>query len=145
MSWRALFLAVLAAFLFDGHVFASDSKLPGSAVKLEDAVAKADAIFIAEVSVVGFTEGTHDQMGATIKFGDTLFGPTYDSPWGATVFFVLSGAEKVPTSGTSYIFCVTSHPQSDPQKTVQFTLVKLLAATPENIAAIKQSVAQRTK
>ena len=140
MGPRAIFLVALAALLLVGTVRGDDLLLPGSDLKVEDAVAKTDAVFVGKFINLGAQamEGTHaaqgpEYHGALVKVVQTLKGKV-DAPIAVSIYPV---HEVMPQVGTAYIVFVKNKDfySSDP-----FRIVKLMLATDDNIAMVKKLI-----
>jgi hypothetical protein len=148
MATRVILLVALSSFLFNGIVRANDPKLPGSDVKIEDAVSKSTAIFVGVIDTTGFVSEKNDQMGATVTNVEGIFGLAPVSPWEVLVLFTVSNVagEALPKDGSSYVFCVLKNEKNDakigPDK---FTAIKLFPATDSNIAMVENLVSKLPK
>lgn len=152
MVTRLALLLALPAFLFSGMIRADEPMLPGSALTIEEAVAKSQAIFDGEVDTIGYvaprTEGKAEPMGVSVIDVEAIRGLDTDSPWGALVSFdwYRDLGQVLPKNKSSYIFCVVMNekeaPKIGPHK---FMALKIVPAMAENIAMVKQLVAKLQK
>jgi hypothetical protein len=137
-----ILLLAVASLLFGGTVHAGEALLPGSAAKIEDAVAKSDAIFVGKVSTLGFVHGSvpgQYDFGVTVPNLEGILGQAQDNFYGALVVLVVSipAHEAPPKVDNEYIFCVIKKetPATGPTK---YTALKLMPATDENITLVKK-------
>jgi len=137
---------VLCSFFNTGNVHAGDdTKLTGSDLKVENAALHSDAIFVGQITDVGAEEEFPPASayagplyhGVKIKIIQVLRG-TVGTQTSVTLFVDFVAQEKLQTVGNSYIFFVTKNRDKDPDP---FTALKLLPATDDSIAKIKQLIA----
>ena len=125
----------------------SDSELSGRDIKIENAVSKSDSIFVGKISKMRLGSITATDRvaygGVQIRVLQFLRG-SIDSQSLVTIYITASHVvhEAPPEVGMPYIFFVTknTHGTSDP-----YTVLKLLPATDDNIAKVKQLIATATK
>ncbi len=117
--------------------------LSGSKLRSEDVAAKADVVFVGEITAIGFgdtkAEGESAYRGVQVKVLQVLQGTVAAS---ITVTLHVVGMmeyhEDPPKVGNSYIFFVK---KSAPGQHDAYTVFKLLSATDANIAKIKTLIA----
>ena len=117
--------------------------ISGSTLKSDDIVSKADAIFVGKITAIGFgnlkAKGESVYRGVQVKVLKVLRG-TIESSITVTlhVIAVMDFHEDPPEAGSPYIFFVKKAGalEKDP-----YVVLKLLPATDDNIAKIKQLVA----
>ena len=117
--------------------------LSGSSLKSEDTVIKSDAIFIGQITQMGFQSlkaaGRSSYYGNIVKILQVLRG-TVDAQIKITlyVYYVSDTPENPPKTGNSYIFFVKKNAPGQPDP---YAALKLLPATDDNIAKVKALIA----
>jgi hypothetical protein len=118
--------------------------LSGSTQKSEDIASKVDAVFVGQVTQIGFAvpegDATASYPGIRVKILQVLRGSisaqvvkvTLRTTWRQDVH------ETPPTVGSSYIFFVKNKAQGASD---HFTALKLLPATDDNTANVKALIA----
>jgi hypothetical protein len=148
MALRAILLVALTILFFAGVACADDtSKLAGSIIKAEDALAKSDAVLVGVIADMGFKETpptTAPSSGPTydnVKVGvlQTFRGPAPGKIIFSTIFTAALHGERLPIVGTSYIFFLRKVAAGSPDP---YFAIKLLLATSDNIATVKKLIAQ---
>jgi hypothetical protein len=117
--------------------------LTGSSQKSEDIVVKADAIFVGEVTTIGFGElkapGESVYRGVQVKVSKVFRGTVADS---ITVTLLVVGRmefhEDPPKVGNSYIFFVKKNAREQPDS---YAVLKLILGTDANITRVKALIA----
>ena len=142
MPTRAILLFALTTFLATGLSFGADlPKLTGSRTTATDAVANCDSIFVGQIMKVG--TGVQPSPGHETRYVQQI------SYHPLRAFAKLRNAYRIdanvgeyhetfPKVGESDIFFVNNK-DTNPN---HYTVVKLLAATDDNIAMVKKLIAQ---
>jgi len=136
MFARAVFFT-LVALVFRADARADEAKLFGSATKVEDAVANADAIFVGKVTSIG--NGYAKGLGPTyysigISPAETYLGSVVSNPY--SYVRITSLGEHLPSVGNAYIFFVKK------QVGRELLPLKLIPATDTNIAVVKKLISK---
>ena len=144
MELRAFFLA-LGAALFFSSVRADEVSLPGSAVSVDRATAKAVAIFSGKLLNVGPASfpsgGQSGYYGNQIRVVRRLSGSL--GMLATVSFFTRDEAgEEAPEAGGTYIFFVSRNGTGDLDP---FTAFKIVPSTRDNLTAVKASLKGRGK
>jgi hypothetical protein len=117
--------------------------LSGSSLKSEDIATKVDAIFVGEITAIGFgntkEKGESSYRGVQVKVLQVLRGAV-DTSITVTLYVVgrMDFHEDPPKVGSSYIFFAKKAGafEKDP-----YIVLKLLPATDANIAKVKALIA----
>jgi hypothetical protein len=121
----------------------NEPALTGSSQKSEDIVVKADAVFVGEITTIGFggfkAPGESVYRGVQIKVLQVFRGTVADSI-AVTLHVVgrMEFHEDPPKVGNSYILFVKKSDQGQPDA---YTVLKLILATDANIAKVKALIA----
>lgn len=120
---------------------AESTNLAGSTLKMEDTVLKANAIFVGEIIQEGIPDvsapGRSAYSGVKVKVLQVLRG-SVDAQVSVTLYTTYSSNEQPPKAGSTYIFL--AHKNTEPGWDA-YKVFKLLPATDENIAKVKQLIA----
>ena len=121
----------------------SELKLSGSEKKVGDVVNKSDIVFIGQIITKGWVDAASPGINSrdfTISVKTLLKGQV-DAEVHVTLYVKNNGRviEAVPQVGETYIFFVRR------AATKQLFILKLLSVTDDNIANVKQLIAQSPK
>lgn len=122
----------------------NEPALSGSTLRSEDVATKADAVFVGQITHLGFSNlkalGEAVYRGLQVKVLQVLRGSV--DPQSTFTLRVMvpsiSSHENPPAVGSTYIFFVK---KDDPSKHDAYTVLKLLPATDDNIAKVKAVIA----
>ncbi|MDB4793752.1 hypothetical protein OAG63_01835 [Methylacidiphilales bacterium] len=117
----------------------TSTKLSGSDLKSGDAITKCDAIFVGEITQMGFQSlkatGRSSYYGNIIKILQVLRGAiSVQIKVTLYVYYVSDTPENIPKVGNPYIFFVKKNASGQPDP---YTALKLLPATDDNITKVK--------
>jgi hypothetical protein len=114
----------------------SESVLSGSALRSEDVLGKADAVFVGEIEEIGFptakAPGRGAYYGVQVKVSQVLRG-TVAARISVTLYTVFARNERPPKVGGTYIFF--AHKNTEPGWD-NYTVLKLVPATDASTAKI---------
>lgn len=122
----------------------NEPMLTGSTLRSDDVATKADAVFVGQITHLGFSNlkalGEAVYRGVQVNILQVLRG-SLDPQSTFTLRVMVPSTrshENPPTVGISYIFFVK---RDDPSKHDAYTVLKLLPATDANIAKVKALIA----